>query len=187
MHKFCGAPPTTAPVHADACPSGYCCCRCWPPQLVIRPWPIGPKSVVNETMRYDTNSRSSCLVTAQLTLWSCTAPGRVNKCDGLSTHLKPLLVGRSNQSYESRSRSWNGRARWCGDFLAARRLPQCDPCGSRCARAACKPSCSRRCVSLTLQLGSCSSATGKTRKGRSSSRTCSVGGPVCAHRVRSCE
>ena len=63
-------------VHADARPSGCCCCRHGRPPLMMLAWSIGPRSVAIQTTRSCTKSCSSCLHASPLT--SCSAGCRAS-------------------------------------------------------------------------------------------------------------
>ena len=169
----------------DACPSGCFCCRHGPPLLVILAWSIVPTSMATTTTKYDAKSCSSCLHASPLTSWSCGLPQaatRACKCGILTKPLKSLLVGRSNQSTDSRARLWSGRATRHGDFLAARRRWPRGSCRSRCADAVFKSSCLWLCESLSVLLWPLPTAADTARRAHRSSCVWSVCGPTCTHR-----
>ena len=172
--------------HVDACPSGCCCCRHGPPLLVILAWPIVPTSMVIETTKYDTRSFSSWLHTSPLTSWSCRllqAAVRACKCGILTKPFKSLLVGRSNQSTDSRARLWSGRATRHGDFLAARRPWPRGSCCSRCADAVSKSSCLWLCKSSTVLLRPLPTIADTARRAHRSSCVSSICEPFVVQHV----
>ena len=131
-------------VHVDTCTSGCFCCRHGPPLVAILAWLIVPTPMAIETTKYDTRSFSSWLHTPPLTSWSCRllqAAERACECGILTKPFKSLLVGRSNQSEDSRASLWSSRTTRHGHFLAARRRWLHGSCRSRCANAVSKSLC----------------------------------------------